>query len=330
MVMKYKLIICLLVAGLFSASCEKENGGSTGVKYISFSASVNAKVDYDVKATKADEGKFGVGEHKMGLWICNADLSPILNEFKNCRIEYTRRDNNSEVWKFYGGDQIWEDAIPVDDERAIKIYSYYPYAENVTDITAVPFTSGVHNYFYSEPVELDDELATSDEVEVALNYKPVMTCIEVAVKSNMENTIAVNEVTLTDVSGANIITKGTFNATNGEVTASDEEKVSNMSFHSDEGLLLTTGDDTPKISFIIPKYSNYSGNFKLSFKFNGVEGLSGYTIPEAVASETDGDLKEGKKYIITLQLNEEMKLGTVGFKTVADWNNDIHETDIQM
>ena len=58
--------------------------------------------------------------------------------------------------------------------------------------------------------------------------------------------------------------------------------------------------------------------------------MSGYTIPEAVASETDGDLKEGKKYIITLQLNEEMKLGTVGFKTVADWNNDIHETDIQM
>lgn len=328
--MKYRLIICLFAAALFTSSCEKENGPVAGPKYISFNASINAALEYDVKSTKADEGKFAEGTHNMGLWICNPDNSPILPEFANTKVEYTVNPDNSENWKFYSGNKIWEDAIPVDDVRALNIYSYYPYNEQVTDITAIPFTLGTRNYFYSEPVQFTEEYTGADEVEVALVYKPVLTCIEIAVKANVENAIAMDELVLTDTQGENIATRGTYNAITGELAAGTEEMVGSISFQPQELFMLTPDDNTPKVTFIIPKYGNYNGNFKLSFKFNGQAGLSEYTIPAEIAAGTDGDLKEGKKYIITLQLNEAMKFESVEFKTVDDWNDVAIENDIEI
>ena len=326
--MKYRSLICLLIAALFSASCEKENGTAVHSRYIRFNASVNAALEYEVKSTKAGEDKFAEGTHNMGLWLCNPSNSPILPEFANTKVEYTVNPDNSESWKFYGGNRVWEDAIPVDDAREINIYSYYPYVDQLADITQIPFSSGTQNYFYSEPVKFTEEVTDADEVTVELKYKPIMTCIEVAVKANVDNAIVMNSLTLTDTRGANIATKGTYSAITGEVSASGEEMVESVSSTNEEGLLLTTGDDTPVVSFIIPKYENYVGNFKLSFKFNGQEGLTEYIIPETIAAGTDGSLKEGKKYIITLQLNEAMKFKAVEFKTVDDWNDDAVENDI--
>ena len=298
-------------------------------RYIRFNASVNAALEYEVKSTKAGEGKFAEGTHNMGLWLCNPSNSPILPEFANTKVEYTVNPDNSESWKFYGGNRVWEDAIPVDDAREINIYSYYPYDKNVEDITAIPFSSGTKNYFYSEPVKFTEEVTDADEVTVELKYKPIMTtCIEVAVRANVDSAIVMNSLTLTDTTGANIAAKGTYSAITGKVLPSGEEMVESVSYTSEEGLLLTTGKDTPVVSFIIPKYENYDGNFKLSFKFNGVDGLTEYIIPKRIAAGTDGSLKEGKKYIITLQLNEAMKFKAVEFKTVDDWNDGVVENDI--
>ena len=87
--MKYRSLICLLIAALFSASCEKENGTAVHSRYIRFNASVNAALEYEVKSTKAGEGKFAEGTHNMGLWLCNPSNSPILPEFANTKVEYT-------------------------------------------------------------------------------------------------------------------------------------------------------------------------------------------------------------------------------------------------
>lgn len=328
--MKYRLIICLFVAALFSSSCEKENNTSAGSRCISFNASINAVLDFGVKSTKADEGNFEEGTHNMGLWICDAGSSPILPEFANTKVEYTVNPDNSENWKFYAGNRVWEDAIPVDDGRALEIYSYYPYNEQVTDITTVPFSLGTQNYFYSEPVHLPEEYAETDEVEVALIYKPVLTCIEIAIKANVENAIALDGIVLTDTQGENIATKGTYNAITGELTASTEEMVGSISFQPQELFILTPDENTPKASIIIPKYENYNGNFKLSFKFNGQAGLTEYSIPAEIAAGTQGHLKEGKKYMITLQLNEAMKLEIVEFKGVDNWNDGTIENDIEI
>lgn len=328
--MKYRMLLYLFAAALLCISCSKHENAPSTTGYLIFNASINADLEYEVKTTKADEGKFAEGTHNMGLWICDAGNSPIHNEFKNCKIEYTVNPDNSENWKFYSGNKIWEDAIPVDDGRALKIYSYYPYNEQVTDITAIPFTSGIKNYFYSEPVYISDDLADTDAIEVTLNYKPIMTCIEVAIKANKENAIALDEIILTDTQGDNITTKGTYNAVTGELTTGNDGKVGSVKMEYEGGLLLTPDDNTPKASFIIPKYENYGGNFKLAFKFNSVEGLTEYTIPAEIAAGTDGDLKEGKKYIITLQLNEAMKFGVVEFKTVDDWNDESIETEIEI
>lgn len=319
--MKYRSLICLLIATLFSASCEKENGTAVHSRYIRFNASVNAALEYEVKSTNAGEGKFAEGTHNMGLWLCNPNNSPILPEFANTKVEYTVNPDNSESWKFYyDGDRYWENAIPVDDAREINIYSYYPYDKNVEDITAIPFSSGTKNYFYSEPVKFTEEVTDADEVTVELKYKPIMTCIEVAVMADVDGAVALNGMVLTDMSGENIATKGTYNAITGEVKASAEDKKESLVFTADKPLMLTTDKNTPKVSFIIPKYLNYNANFKLSFKFNGIEGLSEYVIPNKITAETGGYFMEGKKYIITLQLNDAMKFKTVSFVTLDDWN----------
>lgn len=328
--MRYRAIIYLSILALLTLSCQKEGDVSSGVKHIRFNASVNAHLDY---TTRADgDSKFGVGTHNMGLWVCDADGNPSYNyptieEYRNCRIEYTRSEE-SEQWMFYGNGREWANSIALDDGRGVNIYSYYPWNENVTDLTSIPFESGSTDYLWCEPISLSDDEVTGDGVlSVNLNYKRIMTCIEVAVKANVNNAIMLNEIKLKDLTGANIAISGTYNAINGDVTLNDEGKIDNITYLP--AVMLTNDDTTPKIEFVIPEYENYSeDNFELSFKFNNIDGAMTFRIPSTISQ--NGTLESGKKYIVTLQLNEAMKFSVVDFKTTDDWNSEIHQTDIDL
>lgn len=328
----------MLMAALVVVSCEKEKNSNDGLKDISFNATINASLDYDVKSTKAGNSKFAPGTHNMGIWICNPhNYSPILAEFENCRAEYTIDDEANEKWVFYGNNRTWDDYLSIDNGRAVQIVSYYPWNENVTDLTSVPFSGRDADIFWCEPISLsEDDTRGNGVLNVNLNYKRIATCIEVAVLANKNDAIYLSQITLTDKNGANFITSGTFNATTGEITPSDNGKLENIVITSDK--LLTNDNTTPRFQFVFPEYKGYNGNFELSFLFNkvngtdGVEGLTKFTIPKTIAgTETENvTLEKGKKYIVTLQMNEEMKFKVLGFKTVDDWNNTPVITDIVM
>lgn len=331
--MRFRFIIYPLLAAVLCISCNKSDvGDERGLKHIGFSAAISAAPDYSVKAI--DGSQFGVGTHYMGLWVCNgaetpSHLSPILNEFKNCRIEYSLYEDNSEQWNFYGNGRSWSNSIAVDNGTAVDIYSYYPWDESITDITSIPFASGCTDYLWCAPVILSEEQTTGDDVlDVTLNYRHVMTCIEVSVKANANNAIKMDELTLADITGSNIAASGTFNAATGEVNISSGTMTDTLSFtNGGNGVMLANDDTTPRISFIFPEYENYSAdNFELSFKFNGIEGATKFKVPSSITGT--GKLEAGKKYIVNLQLNEAMKFTVADFKTTDDWNDEIYQTDI--
>lgn len=332
--MKYRLVIYTLLAALLSVSCQKEEKTNSGMKQIGFSASVNATLEYDVKAVEGSQ--FCEGTHYMGLWICDGAESqshsyPLLEEFRNTMAEYTRYQDNSEQWNFSGNGRTWQNTIAVNDGAAVDIYSYYPWDGNISDITAIPFTSGETDYLWCEPVKLSSVQTTGDGVlNVQLNYKHVMTCIEVSVKANVNNAILMDEITLTDLSGVNIPTSGTFNAATGEVNASIDSMVSAFVYNNGgNGYMLANDDTTPKLYFIFPQYDSYdANNFELTFKFNGIDGATKFAIPSSITQS--GKLETGKKYIVNLQLNEAMKFSVADFKTTDDWNEEIYQTDIEL
>ncbi len=301
-------------------------------KYLYFDAHINAALEYYVKSEESENEQFDFGTHNMGLWICDSNNSPIIPEFGNCKIEYTRNEDKTEKWKFYSKEQVWEDAIPVDDARAMVIYSYYPYNENVSDITKIPFVSEHSNYFYTAPVQLTEDMISSNKINVNLEYKPIMTCMEIAVIANSADAVKLNGITLNVLENSKgIPTKGTYNAITGDIETVDEDTANKLEYITSEGLLLTTdATTTPVVHFIFPKYLNYDEDFSLSFKFNGVEGLTTYTIPNNLVTSTGGYFKEGYKYSITLQLNEEMKFSVVKFRTTDDWNKTPVDTDIEL
>ena len=326
----------MLMTALVAFSCEKQNADNDGIMDIAFNATINASLDYEVKSTKAEGTQFAPGTHNMGIWICNpSDNSPILKEFENCRAEYTvdenENENENEKWVFHGNNRSWEDYISIDNGREVKICSYYPWNENVTDLRSVPFTGRDADFFWCEPIMLSSDETQGDGVlDVTLNYKRIVTCIEVAVLANRNDAICLNQITLTDINGANFITSGTFDATTGVISPSGEGMLDNICYQPNQ--MLTNDDTTPRFSFIFPEYKEYDSNFVLSFQFNNIPGLTTYTIPNAITGTETGPVKfeKGKKYIVTLQLNEEMKFKVVGFKTVDDWNQTPVITDIVM
>lgn len=321
----------MLIAAISAFSCQKEDFAGTGTKELRFSASINAALDYEVKSTKAEGSKFAEGTHNLGIWICNPDSSPVIREFENCKAEYSISNTEGENWIFTGNGRTWENTISLDDSRAVTIYSYYPWNENVTDLTKIPVTAIESDFMWCEPIQLSEDDTKGDGVlDVALNYKRIMTCIEVVVKSHLNDAIRLDEITLTDISDANFATTGTFDATTGVLSLGSEDRLEKITLTSAQ--MLTNDDNTPKHSFIFHQYENYNGNFELSFKFNGIDGLTTYSIPNEITGSETGPVKfeAGKKYIVTLQLNEAMKFSVVDFKTVDDWNTTDVETDIEM
>lgn len=328
--MRFRLFIYSLCFALFF-SCSKKETDNAGVKHITFSATVNAQLNFDTKAV--DGTAFGVGEHSLGIYVCDSEQSPsylypVFEEYGNCEAVYTLYDDSQEDWRFYGGGRQWANWIAVDNGTPVDIYSYHPWIEGLSDLTAIPFETGGVDYMWCEPVSLTSSQTSGDgEVNVNLNYRHLLTCVEIAVKANVNDAIMLNSISLKDVTGANIPSKGTFNATNGEVAIADSDKIESVSRQVDQ--MLTNDDTTPKVCFIFPKYEGYNAdNFELSFNFNGKEGLTKFVIPSNITAT--GNLETGKKYIITLQLNEAMKFSVVEFKTTDDWNPEIQETDIIM
>lgn len=322
----------MLIAVISTFSCQKEDFTSIGTKELLFSASINATLDYDVKSTKSEGSKFAEGTHDLGIWICNPDSSPIIKEFENCKAVYSISSSNEENWTFKGNGKTWENTISLDDSRAVTIYSYYPWKENLTDITKIPVSCIESDFMWCHPIQLSEDDTKGDgTLNVPLVYKRIMTCIEVAVKSQLNDAIMLDEITLTDNSDAKFATTGTFDATTGILSLETNEKREKITLSPAQ--MLTNDDNTPKYRFIFHEYENYSENFELSFKFNGIDGLTTYTIPYEITGSETGPVKfeAGKKYIVILQLNEAMKFSVADFKTVDDWNTtDKVETDIRM
>ncbi len=330
--MKYLLQICLVVTSLLIISCQKDENASMDVTKIIFNATINSNVEYDVKAETGSN--FATGSYNMGLWVCDANktpsyASPLMEEFRNCKIEYTRNGNGEpDIWSFYGNGKNWNNSIAVDNGRALDIFSYMPWNENVTDITSIPFSTGAEEYMWCDPVSVTQTQTSGEGVlNVNLNYRHIMTCIEVSVKSNVNDAIMLDEITLKDITGTNIAASGTYNAINGKISTEDGLMVDQITAIG--GKMLTNDDTTPKICFKIPEYKNYnSNNFELSFKFNGIDGATKFIIPSTITN--NGKLESGKKYIVTLQLNEAMKFSVLEFRTADNWNSEIQNTDIEL
>lgn len=311
----------LSVVLLFAVSCGDKSGLKLDDETVmltfanpSISASVDSKASVD-----GNNFPFSHTAYELGLWLMQkGDLTtPQIDGFNNLKAEYLFADGVNQ-WTYYPfgteARQTGESSLHILKGRDLDIYAYHPWVEGADDITRIPFVSGENDWMTAVPTYLTSaETVTS--VTKSLEFRHLMTCIEVRIQCRYDGNITLTSMTLTDSKGR-LVTSGTFDCS--------EEDV-NDAVSGTTGPQITVepkrslGRNWASTYIMMPPVSGLdlaSKEMKLSFVFNNIEAETEFYLPSTMngSSTPVTEFKRGYKYIYELKLDNTMDFRPVGIE----------------
>ena len=224
--MKQLLFIIAATATLL-CSCKK-SGPESVPERDSLKIPISLSTDIWTKAT--DNG-YENGD-KVGIYT--------VNQVNGTSSSLANSGNHLDNTKFTFEGEVWNPDSPVywkDQSTAADFYCYYPYTQNISNVTAVPFTvktdqSSLENYKASELLWGKTLGATPSEDPVKITTKHAMSNVIIFVKPGKgytEQTLAAETISVT-ITG--VKTSAKLNLATGQVTA--EGVASNMTPYKEE------------------------------------------------------------------------------------------------
>ena len=257
--------------------------------------------------------------YPLGVWIVKGgEFTEQITEFRNMKSELNVGAGNEIHWNYYvyNGTRQY-DVIYVMKGRPADIYAYHPWKSYVDDITAIKFTSGQEDWMWATPVNLSSTDTDTDEPIVSeLAFAHAMTCIEVNIRCKYEGSVRFTSMTLTDESDTpRLVASGTMNAVNGELTC--DAPVSSITITPNVGLTHTSSGTT--VFIIMPQVGDEDNpldltnkKMNLSFKFNGIDAETSFTLPSVMGGSEIKAFKRGYKYKYNLVLDNQIDFIPVG------------------
>lgn len=311
---------CVLTALLsLAVSCENDSAVSSDGMTVDLTFS-NPSIRASVDSKGSIDGNnfpYSHTAYEIGLWLMHpgSDVIPQIEGFDNLKAEYLFADGVNR-WTYYpfgtGAGQTGESSLHILKGRDLDIYAYYPWLGDVTDITRIKFDSGETDWMTAVPIHLTYE-ETMTSVKKSLEFRHLMTCIEVRIQCKYDGNIALTSMTLTDSKGR-LITSGIFDCTaediNNAVSGTTGPQITIKPNRSLSRNLTST-------YFIMPPVSGLdlaSNEMKLSFVFNNIEAEKEFYLPSIMDNSTTPvtEFKRGYKYIYELTLDNTMDFRPVG------------------
>lgn len=307
----------IAVSGLLALVCmgcsSKKDADTSRLVPISFDVSIVDGVQTKTPGVSGSKFLFdsyryntsnGRSEYNFAVWICDRGTS---------RQHMAGLANMSCMYYAYQDDSKSYLNVPASymkSKTPIDVIAYYPRISNNSDPHSVAFdTKNQYDwmcYFHSYDAAETDV----DNLPVAINFRHIMTCVEVWIKCKYSTQASVSKITLYDKTGEKtLVASGIFDAETGAL--------SNLSMTNS---ITITGNNTgnnqlsegswQKYSFIMPEYTGFTGtNLAFKFTFNSdVEGRKEYVLSNTL---TDADVQPvvidgfetGKRYIYELSLD---------------------------
>lgn len=316
--------ITLMLAS--AVSCDEQSGLAVddGTVMLTFSnpsiiASVDTKASID-----GSNFPYSHSSYELGLWLMrHTDVpTPQIEGFGNLKAEYLFADGVNR-WTYYpfGTDarQSGESSLHILKARPLDIYAYYPWVEGANDITKIPFVSGEKDWMTSIPISLTSE-ETRTSLTKSLNFRHIMTCIEVKIQCRYDGNITLTSMTLTDSKGR-LVTSGTFDCTKADLDAAVSGTASGNRIIVEPGRSI--GRSWTSTYIMMPPVSGLdlaSYEMKLSFVFNNIEAETEFYLPATMvdSNEPVTEFKRGYKYVYELLLDNTMDFRPVGIE--QQWN----------
>lgn len=325
-----KFLSYLLSCAFMVLSCAKDPCLSLPADKEYASLHIEPELAYETKAV--DGSYFGTGTYNLGLWIGSLSeglFTPQIKDYDNIKASAFSTAGGSSTdfvinWTYHIGSDSYK-SLFVEKSAPVSIYSYHPWVDGVTDISAVPFVSGESDWMWAEPLSLTAGQTNADEIEAHLKYHHAMTCVEVQINCRHEGTVTLTKITLSDSEGR-LYTEGILNALTGELTLDDDYKSGTLTLLPNKRL--STVPYT--VCFIFPAIDGLAldegtgnGDLKLSFEFNGNKARQDFYLPARMTGVTEDitSLDTGTKYTYLLTLDN-----TVTFAPVSKNDNWGSET----
>lgn len=329
---------CIVVA----AACDKETpageaGSDDGIVPVTFTASNAPSIGAQTRAA-VDGEVFTTGTYPFAFWICNheetpAAFTPHMSHYGNLQatlnVTAQTETQNYEIWS-YGPNRV--STLGVRESSSVDIYAYYPYVDDVTDPTQVPFTSGQEDWMWAEPAYLtttQTAAGVEEPIIVPLRFQHAMTCIEMRIKTLYTGSVTLTSLTLTDKTDlSRLCSEGTFSAVDGTVTRTETGNTLTITPRSSIGTTFS------KFYLIFPEVANYSdGEFELSFVFNNIAAQTVFPLPAKMTGSDGGEVtidgfETGTKYIYELTLDNTMHFEAIGTET--NWVSEPVEIDLDL
>ena len=320
---KILLAALLLVAMLSVAvSCSKEHPLSDDGETVplllevpSIKASVSSKA-----AVNGNNFPYSHTAYKVGLWLMHPGnkVIPQIEGFDNLKAEYLFADGVNR-WTYYpfgtGEGKSGESSLYILKDRSLDIYAYYPWVESAEDLTNIPFVSGEDDWMVADPIMLDAD-DTGAEVRRTLEFRHMMTCIEVKIQCRYEGNITLTSLTLTDSKGR-LVASGAFDCTEDDLDhavtgIAGESIVVEPQRNITRGSWVSTYIMMPPVSGL----DLASKEMKMTFVFNNIEAETEFYLPSMMngAGTPVTEFKRGYKYIYELKLDNTMDFRPVGIE----------------
>jgi hypothetical protein len=256
-------------------------------------------------------------------------------------------------WNIQLQDGNYYQKIPLYKNRGnVDFYAYYPYNQNVTDITAIPFDaqaihphvstiSAANDYMWYAKTGIDPTQAA--HLTQGAQFKHAMTCIHIYFMLNTVGYVHVRHVEIETVDGGSWIPlAGTYNATNGAVTTTSYGNKLRMNtrgyaYGYRYGSSLSTGSDQCNFAFVIPEIAAAStttdSKLRLTLYFNRDDLDTTPQLSEpyiidlsklSTASGTGGNygLRTGYKYYFYARCDDFVKFVEIEQMAVIPWGSE--------
>lgn len=318
-----KLLFVLSLVSLFQ-SCDMQIEMDHHEIPLQFNVGVSAVVESKASADPAKVG-FGQGEYNIGMFIGTGEgeeFIPQTDGYDNLRARYvvTAKDNTSynHSWQFYlYGGQYYP--ISVHRSRDVGIIAYYPWDEDIKDLTSIPFVSSdAHDWMVSDKKEYTKAYLTElkeESLTVPLHFSHLMTCIEVAITSKRVSNVYQTHLILNDAESS-LVLKGEINAYTGEIKSDEYGSVIETSYKSNQVLSPNT---TQYFQLIFPAVEiQKDGQFSLSFKFDGELANTEFVLPLEFDGGKITKFEKGTKYRYRLILDNIITFE--GLSVEDDWD----------
>ncbi len=332
--MKKIVPICFLMTVLAVSGCKDDDFGSpsAGAEYVplvlelgSIGVQAELKAAIEGSAFPSDRYLFGICIHDYTGGV--TDPAPMMDGYDDIEAtavvkgttvtwNYRYSLSTNEVTETYSGLSLLKNVPAI-------LHAYYPYNPDLTGSQthdAIRFTTNEQkDWMYSYPPVTFDAEQTSDPTTPAtasLNFRHVMTCIEVSLQNLYEGDITLDSITLTDTSDdaeGRLCSGGTFSAVTGEVTVTEADRTKSITIDKFSDKTVINSRDSKSYYFIIPPISGYDGSLELSFRFNGSEKAAVWPIPTSIGGRdlTVKGFEKESKYKYTLKVDNTMEFAAV-------------------